>query len=279
MNKIIAALDGLKYAQSTTQYATMLARQTGAHLVGIFLDDMTYHSFRVYDILKEKGDPARKIEALEVKDKATRNKAVQQFSRTCGSAGVNYSVHHDRKIAIQELIHESIYADCLVISMKETFTHYEEKTPTRFIRELLTNAQCPVLLVPPRYREVEKLVMLYDGEPSSVHAIKMFSYMLPRLTAEMQAEVLSIKNANNDLHLPDNKLMKEFMKRHFPVAKYRVMRGVAEDEIVDYLKKQEENCLVVLGAYQRSSVSRWFRSSMADRLMKQVKSPLFIAHK
>ena len=36
--------------------------------------------------------------------------------------------------------------------------------------------------------------------------------------------------------------------------------------------------LVVLGAYQRGMVSRWFRASMADVLMRDLKLPLFIAH-
>jgi len=72
--------------------------------------------------------------------------------------------------------------------------------------------------------------------------------------------------------------MKEFMKRHLPKATYSVLKGHAEVEIVNYLKDQNNNSLVVLGAYQRSMVSRWFRTSMADTLMKEIKLPLFIAH-
>ena len=46
----------------------------------------------------------------------------------------------------------------------------------------------------------------------------------------------------------------------------------------NYLKSEKENILVVLGAYRRPMVSRWFRASMADVLMKELKVPLFIAH-
>ena len=105
----------------------------------------------------------------------------------------------------------------------------------------------------------------------------MFSYLLPQLK-NLETEVLTIKPEKKSLHLPDGKLMKEFMKRHFPNAEYKVVHGYAEDEIVKYLKQQNESTLVVLGAYRRSTVSRWFRESMADVLMKEVKLPLFIAH-
>ncbi|WP_276504691.1 hypothetical protein [Terrimonas pollutisoli] len=46
------------------------------------------------------------------------------------------------------------------------------------------------------------------------------------------------------------------MKRHFPHATYSVFKGLPEIAIVNYLKKQKENSLVILGAYRRSTVSR-----------------------
>ena len=95
---------------------------------------------------------------------------------------------------------------------------------------------------------------------------------------DMDTEVLTVKPVYSSTHLPESRLMKEFMKRHYPDAKYTVMKGWAEDEIVKHLKKQKENTLVVLGAYRRGAVSRLFRESMADVLMKKVKLPLFIAH-
>jgi len=277
MKKIIAAIDGLKLSESTVNYAVHLAKQANTHLVGIFLEDFTYHSYKIYDLVGNEGVSEKKMHRLEEKDKATRAQAVESFEETCQRAGLNYSVHHDRSIAIRELLHESVYADLLVIDSKETLTHYEEETPTRFIRDLLVNVECPVLLVPSTYKPIDRIILLYDGSPSAVYAIKMFSYMLPSLK-HVQAEVLSVKDTNENMHVPDNSLMKEFMKRHFPNAIYTVLQGNPETEILKHLKNKEQNMLVVLGAYHRGMVSRWFKASMADTLMKAVHAPLFIAH-
>jgi nucleotide-binding universal stress UspA family protein len=73
-------------------------------------------------------------------------------------------------------------------------------------------------------------------------------------------------------------LMKEFMKRHYPKAVYKILKGVPENEIISYVKNQQHQALLVLGAYQRGRISRWFRPSMADQLMKNLKTPLFIVH-
>lgn len=277
MEKIIAAFDGLQYSNSTKEYAVYLAKQTQTHLIGVFMDDFTYTSYKIYELVTRQGVSEEKLNQYREKDKAARDAAAEDFEAACQHAGIEYTIHHDRNIAIQDLKHESIYADLLIIDAKETLTHYPEKQPTRFIRDLLSDAQCPVLLVPQKFKPVEKIILLFDGEPSSVHAIKMFSYLLPKLT-QIETEVISVNPVDTTLNMPDNKLMKEFMKRHYPKAKYKVMKGLAEDEIVKFLKQQYGNALVVLGAYRRGAISRLFRESMADILMQKTKLPLFIAH-
>jgi nucleotide-binding universal stress UspA family protein len=277
MKKFVAAYDGLRYAENTTACALDIAQKTNAHLVGVFPDDITYSSFLIPELVVKKGITAAQLMKFEAKDTATRKAAAAKFEKACKQAGVQFTLHVDKKIAIQGLKHESIYADMLVMSMKETFSKVQDKPPTSFIRDFLTDAQCPVLLVPEKYKNIEKVVLLYDGEPSSVYAIKMFSYLMPEM-AHIPTEVISVNPVNKSLHLPDNRLMKEFMKRHYPKAAYTVLKGMAEEIIVKRLKEQKDNILVVLGAYRRGVVSRWFRESMADILMKEVRLPLFIAH-
>ena len=166
MNKIIAAIDGLKFSESTVKYAIAFAKQTKSHLVGVFLEDFTYHSYKIFELVSDEGVSQQRMRILEDKDIDTRSASVERFEEVCQEAGVDFSIHHDRNIAIQQLLHESIYADLLVIDRKETLTHYEEKFPTRFVRDLLSNVQCPVMIVPSQYRMIDSYVMLYDGEPS-----------------------------------------------------------------------------------------------------------------
>lgn len=278
MKKIIAAFDGLKFSESTLNYTLYIAKQTHAHLVGVFLDDLVYHTYGYKEIVSyEGGDLDNAVQEWNEKDRYKRDESVKVFEKACQNAGINFSVHRNKNVAHQELVHESIYADLLIINWKETFIHSEEKIPSTFLRDLLTDVQCPVLLVPDNYHPIEKLIFLYDGEPASVYAVKMFSYLLPVLK-HLDTEVVSIKPEDLSLHLPDNRLMKEFMKRHFPKAEYHVFKGEAEEQIVSFLRPRKDHFLVVLGAYRRGRVSRWFKPSMADSLMKFIKRPLFIAH-
>jgi hypothetical protein len=231
----------------------------------------------VYDLLTEEGTSGEKMKQLEANDKETRKASVEDFEKLCQHNGLKFNIHHDHKTALLELKHESVYADLLIIDAAETLTHYPEALPTRFIRDLLTDVQCPVLVVPPLYEPLQKIILLYDGEPSSVHALKMFSYLLPQLK-HLDTEIISVKPAGSSMHLPDSRLIKEFTKWHYPKATFMVIEGLAEDEIIAQLQQTKENPLVILGAYKRGMLSRWFKESLADTLMKELKIPLFIAH-
>lgn len=277
MKKFVAVFDGFRLSKSTLQYSIQLCQVSDAHLVGVFLDEFGYHSYDAYNVINTEKNYEKVLKQLNIQDAGKRDAAVQQFEKACQQAGINYTVHRDKNIAIQDIKHESLFADMVIINENEAFSRIKEKLPTRFIKELLTDIQCPVLLAPNNFIPINKIELLYDGGPSSLHAIKMFSYLLGNLM-NLPVEVLTVKNKNAGTRVPDNKLMKEFIKRHFPKATYIVEKGDAEEVIPAYLKNHKANELVVLGAYQRNEVSRWFRQSMADILMKQLDTPLFVAH-
>lgn len=277
MKKIIVALDGLKLSKPTIQYAVSIASQHRAHLVGVFLDDLTYHSYKLYELAGPEGVAEEKRISLEAADSDLRRRSVEQFKLACENASIDHSVHHDRNLAMQELLHESVYADLLIIDQRETFSHFDQTAPTRFVRYLLEAVQCPVLLVPEHFKTIEKACILFDGEPGSVFAVRMFCYTLADPGID-DIEVLTVRKPGRSSHVPDNHLMKEFMKRHFPSARYIVLQGDPETEILRHLRTFGPDTLLVLGAYRRGMVSRWFRPSMADLLMTETRMPLFIAH-
>ncbi|SKA30592.1 hypothetical protein SAMN04488128_103317 [Chitinophaga eiseniae] len=277
MKKIVAILDGLSYSSSTVEYAVFIAKQEKAHLVGVFPKDINYRSYAYYDLVDETGIPDQEMKSFAEKDTHTMGKSIQQFELACQQSGLNYSLHKDNDIAIEAVLHESIYADLMIIESKEAFTRVKEEKPSHFLSQLFAEAVCPILVVPSEFTGISKSVLLYDGSPSSVHAIRMFDYTLSGLK-HIPTEVVSVKSPKSSLHLPDGKLMKEFMKRHYPQATFQVLKGIPWEVIPAYLQEESSDTVIVLGAYRRSRLSRWFYPSMADILLQELRSPLFIAH-
>jgi nucleotide-binding universal stress UspA family protein len=277
MNKFIAAFDGLNFSESNCDYAVAFAKSEKAHLTGVFLDDKTYTSYKIYELVIEEGVSEHKLKKLKHEDQGLRIETSKKFESICHEASIEYNIHHDNEIAVQELLHESIFADLLIVNKDEKFVHHEEKFPSRFIKDILSHSQCPVMVTPEDFLSTEKIILLYNGEPNSVYAIRMFTYLLSSFQA-LPVEIIMVKKIEDNSHFPDHKLLKEFLRRHFPATTYTILKGIPEEEIVSHLKLEKKNFITVLGAYRRTMVSRWFQSSMADALMKNFNMPIFIAH-
>ncbi|HSN59927.1 MAG TPA: universal stress protein [Ferruginibacter sp.] len=277
MNKYIAVFDSNRMSKSSLDYAIQLSQLTKAHLVAVFLDDFIYGTYDIRKGIKMDKEFEAVVKEFTAKEMKRRVDAEQQFQKACSKANIPFSIHRDKKTALQELKHESMFADLIVINANETFTDYKHDAPTPFMKDLLADVQCPVVVVPNSFKAINKIVLLYDGRPSALYAIKMFSYLFAN-GQDIAVEILTVKDQKANLHLPDNKLMREFIKKHFPKAVFTVLKGKAEEQITGYLRTHKENELLVLGAYRRSELSRWFKTSMADTLMKALDTPLFIAH-
>jgi len=276
MKKISAAFDGLKFSNATMAYAIEAAAKSKSVLSGVFLDDFLYHSYHLYDMVGSSGVSPIKTKRLNEEDQRVRDHSAEVFEQACREAQINYIIHRDRSFALQELLKETVYSDLLFVNTTETFSHFEDDEPTQFLSELLAGTQCPVVVVPKVYRPVEKIILLYDGKPSSVFAVKMLNYLMPWLK-ELPTEIVTVVDPQ-DFNVPEDRLIREFTTCHYPDATYTLLHGNAKEEIVRYLRHTRENALVVAGAYQRSTVSMWFKTSMADVLMKELDVPLFIAH-
>jgi nucleotide-binding universal stress UspA family protein len=276
MIKIIVAIDSLNPSKAAVYYACDFAKKLDAGLVAVFLDDISNWSYESYQMLHNQFTiPREKHNICKEQDDQKRKESVSYFEEMARENNLNYTIHHDRNMPFNELNEESKYADLLIIESNETMAYYSENTPTHFIKNLLQEVHCPVLIVPGEYKTINKVVFLYDGGPYSTTAIKMFSYLFP-VYCEVGVEVLTVKSKKQDKHVLNNHLLKEYMKKHFPNTIYTVLNGLPDVEIINYLKYKQENEFIVLGAYNRGILSRIIRPSIIEALMKEIRSPLFI---
>lgn len=269
-------MDSLKPSEAAVSYAIDFAKSMDAHLVAIFLDDLSNCSYESHQILHNQyATLQEKYDICKEQDDLTRKESVSHFVEMAGKENLNCTIHHDRNISLKELVSESIYADLLIIENKETMSFYSEDPPTHFIRKLMREIHCPVLVVPGEYRKINEVLFLYDGEPYSVAAIKTFTCLLPAYSG-VNVELLTVRSKKQDAHGLNNHLMKEYIKSHCAHATYTVLDGLPDIEIINHLKCKYENEVIVLGSFRRGKISRMFKPSVIEVLMREIKAPLFI---
>lgn len=285
--KILVGLDGSRYCESATQYAIDLFKEDDTEhenlLVGVYINSLHYG-----DMLRKVRDHREPLyfsyhndvfEFDEYADEAEekRKASVDKFEEHCEKAGVAYKVHDHRGSPLTEMLEESRFADLIVLGFQTYFANLEGDD--HLIHELMKDAHCPLLVVPQEVTPIKNLLFTYDGKDSSFYAIKQFTYVLSLTASRRPVRVLSVSKEDEDA-IPEReeRLMKEFLDQHcHEEVRIDQIKGEPEDVIMDALHFNEDP-LLVMGSYGRSSFSMLFQPSMADKVLQYRKAPVFITH-
>lgn len=277
MNKFIVALDGLHYSETAVRYALDWTIQSKAFLSGIFLDDPTYTGFKIYEAIDDQGISEQTLKSYRKSDTIERMESAIDFSKRCQKAGLQYNIHHDRHVAVNDLIQETRFADLLLISQDESFSHHEQEFPSRFLREIMNDTECPIALLPKTYRPVENIIFFYDGRFQSIYSMRLFAFLFPHWVS-LPTQLMTVRSMEENMHLPNNKLLKEWVNRHFKNLQYHVTKGIPEIEMLHFLNDQPSNSVIVMGARRRIMLSKWLRTGLLEKIIHQFEFPVFIAH-
>jgi len=278
MEKILLAIDAINPDKNSLEFACYLAQLTKSKVTGVFLENLMseerpvlkqVHGMAYMDwVVDEKSDEHKaKLELIE--------KNISFFKEGCITRGVNYCLHRDRGVPALELIGESRFADVVVVDAETSFNKRYEGSPTEFVRDILKQAECPVIIAPGSFKPIDEIIFTYNGSSSSVFAIKQFSYLFPQWHNK-KVSILQVNDAG-EWKDPDKYKFKEWLKDHYTDLHFEALKGDTDTRLVDCLLNRE-NVFVVMGAYGRNALSHFFKRSHADLLIKTATQPIFIAH-
>lgn len=277
MKKILYVTDVLKLDLATLDFACYLCSLSCSKLIGIFLENLE-HEVRSASLLQEaavqNGLNVQTNDQHELKERCT-SENIQAFKDGCERRGVTGIVHRDKGIPIEDIIVESRYADLILIDASTSFSSQQEAVPTRFVMDVLADAECPVVVLPESFDGLNKLVFTYDGRSSSVFAIKQFTYLFPELK-DHPVVVITVMDGKKPLPEERYKL-KEWLHDHYIDIDFMVMDGNVKTSLLDSLLLRTKD-FIVMGAYGRNAFSNLFTPSHATPVLKLVAQPVFIAH-
>jgi hypothetical protein len=273
MKKILLALDGAHFPEGAFELASEWYRKEPLLVTGVFLSPIDVSKIVTYTGLEAVPMMPSVVEA-EYGAEVTEN--IRLFEEKCLAEGLEYRIHNDSdNLPLASLIQESRFADLILLSRESFFANINKEQPNEYMQELLKKSECPVLLIPDQYESPERILLLYDGEASSVFALKQFAYLFPELT-KLPTTLLKVSKKPEE-QLPNEEGIAELAARHFSDLTLYDMSLEDKSQLTNWLK-EEEAAWVVMGAYGRSLLSTLFKKSFADELINDVRLPLFITH-
>jgi hypothetical protein len=274
MEKILLALDADNQNTYAIDFACYLAKLTGSRLTGVFLEGAFDGTGPEVGMAAEPSAMACSLACDRDSDPVLQQ--VHRFREACICREVPARVHRDRGIPLKELLLESRFADLVVVDPETSFHKQERGFPGHFIREILPEAECPVMVSPYRFDGMDAVIFAYDGSASSVFAIKQFTYLFP-MFKDKKAIVVNICKEKRST-IDEQFKMKEWLSAHYQDPEFVILAGDASDELFGYLL-EKKNAIVVLGAYGRGILSRFLKPSHANLLLRTINLPIFIAHR
>lgn len=272
------ALDAEKPDLQSIAFGCYLARLSGSRLTGIFLENLPAENtpgvkFAYGSVFVETigtGDAPERA----FKDRVSTEN-IRAFKAYCEAQDVVYRVHRDQDVPQAELLAESRYAD-VIITSSGLFATSPLELPAGLVKELLAKSECPIMIAPHHAEPIDKVLFACDGNASAVFAIKQFTYLFP----ELRDAELTVLQADEDAEFSETEKEKlyGYLKEHYSRIDFKDLRGKPEDELFNYTLREERACLV-MGAFGRNWLSRLFKASTADLMIKVNNLPVFITHR
>jgi nucleotide-binding universal stress UspA family protein len=277
---VVAGVSGIK--PQTLDFATYIAGMGKSKLEGLFLEN---NFLPTTPSIKTIGGEAYVEEVIMGPEEKQQyeehlNKKIALFEERC-TGGQEYLCAHKRGYnSVDDIIKETRYADLLITDPGASFDGVDASLTT-FVKELMEDAECPVLIAPDNFKPITEIILAFDGSKSSVFAIKQFYYQMPELIPPSTIKILHVAENNGDDEYKAARIaLDDLLRMHFLKVQHVELLGTAKEEIYKYMLEQRdmEGKMLVTGAYGRSRLSTLFRASTTDMVLKAVDVPVFVAH-
>jgi len=273
MKKIILPLEGTAYHRDLLEFSAALNGCARIQLTAAFVPEADYA--HLWDISRGVGDTVFVPPADNSDELVARNSA--RVKRYCQEHDIVCRVHEDRfDFALGAIRRETRFADLLMLSSAHFFEAVDKHQPNAYMKEILHDAECPVLLMPVEPKLPGEIILTYDGSASSAYAIRQFAYLFPEFN-RLRTTVVCI-NEDETKCMPDEPFVRELCEQHFKNLRMLKLQ-MRTTQFYDTWVGMMKDPWLVAGAFGRTDWSRLLRHSFINRLITNHNVPLFVAHR
>ncbi|WP_341838843.1 universal stress protein [Chitinophaga caseinilytica] len=278
MKKVLYLADAYKIDRHPLDFAGFVCQLLHAPLTGLFVE-LAAHDSASEKALREEmicsGGDCNRDTPMEILRDECIQRNLSVFRNTCDEVGFNAQALLISDHIADTVVTECRYADLLLIDPALGLSVSNAGHSPSMARNILSQSECPVILVPERFDGLEEIVFAYDGSPSSVFAIKQFCALFPRLTDRR----LTVLTAHGETWVSKKELqlMGDWLRGNFREVKFVNAGDDSRIALLEYVLEKDK-LLIVMGAYGRSGWSAFVSASHAEPLAKFVSKALFISH-
>lgn len=282
IKRIVVALDPDSDTPVATRFAIRLAQRFDASLTGLAVVDIS----NIHSVIGVGGHGAeisgRQIWAEMAEDtREVAEKLLKNFKNSVEKANVRYRDIKKHGASYEVIIEEMKYHDILVIGRDSHFFYNQPEKDTKTLAKVVKGGEAPTLVVTDEYRDVERIMVAFDGSGPAVRTLKGFVHLLP-YGKDIEIELVHVAEGSSieqmDKASSILKQAENYLKEHnFSYITKVVLESGNPGERILARQIEKDPDLLLLGAHSVSAFRRETFGSTTHHMITHTKGALFLS--
>ena len=273
MKRILVGLSGTPYTTIAIRHMHEFAERHKAEVTGVTIVDLPRLA-NVGPVPAGAGSAAHDLVEYRMQVTEQRVKqAVEQFDRAFEDASTPHRVVHETGDPFEELINLWRYHDLTVLGLRGIFEYGLVHHPKDYLTTLVHKGIRPILAVSREYREINRVVIAYNGSIESAKAMKYF--VNADLWDNLKVRIVCWRDDKNEAEQLLNDAA-GYCRAYGLDVETDHRPGDARESLVEYAEQWGAD-LIVMGATNRARIFKYVLGDTVLHTIKNADMPLFLA--
>ena len=271
MHKILIPIDPSEYTKTAYQYVLKIASNNKVSIEGIVIIDNLDIAETASTYLPLPLGNEEHLKQEETLFKAAKKQA-RDLIKMCKKTGLECDsqlIAGRPDFVIEEA---GKYTDLIVIGMRNFFHFETSDMPEKTVSKIIYHSQAPVLMVPKKFKPVNKVLIAFDGSNPSVKATREFAKIAWNKTFEITLLVSHSSRSEGNKILEK---LENYLTKHTGA---KIERQYSDKNIISvYEEEYSGNVdLVVCGMHSQNIVEKLFVGSFPEHLINENSVPVLM---
>lgn len=282
MKNILVCVDGSSYGQVCTAYAVWLSQKTGARISALYVSELwQYETPLIADFGGALGtQPYMGLTAQLREIEAGKAKIIENFVRgEFEKAGIADRVdfYHRSGIlvdCIDEFENQRKDISAIILGKRGENVNFAKGHLGSNMERVIRSSKLPCFVANRKFIEQKKLVLAYDGSPSSERALEFLATQKEFISQEVH--IVTVAKPGTEADATRQLFSAEARLKGGPIAPItQVLSGAPGEALEKYVEENGITCLI-MGAYGHSRVRQFIIGSTTTELVRRCLVPVIM---
>lgn len=282
IKRILVALDPDGDTPVATRFAIRLAKRFDASVTGLAIVDTR----NIDSAIAVGGYGTEALgnvvwSEMAEETQVIADKLLTNFKHEVEKAGVRHRDIKKQGASFELIIEEMKYHDLLIVGRDSHFFYNRPEEDTGTLAKVVKNGNAPALIVTEEYRDVEHVMIAFDGSGPAARTLKGFVHLLPYgKDIEIEMVIIAEGNSMEDMDRASTILnqAETYLKEHgfYYISKSVLEKGKPGERILN-MQLEKKPDLLLIGAHSVSAVQRAAFGSTTHYMISNSRGPLFLS--